>query len=97
MTPDAPWAGLAVATGAGLLIGLERERRKGRGPGREAAGIRTFTLAAVAGALAALVDRGLGWPVAAALAGAAVVALAAVSHWRSARGDPGMTPSSRWW
>ena len=47
-----PWLGIAVAGGAGLLIGLERERRK-RQPGRVAfAGVRTFTLAALAGALA---------------------------------------------
>ena len=47
-----PWLGIAVAGGAGLLIGLERERRK-RQPGQVAfAGVRTFTLAALAGALA---------------------------------------------
>ena len=34
--------GLAVALGSGLLIGLERERRKGEGPTRRAAGIRSF-------------------------------------------------------
>lgn len=33
---------LAVALGIGLLIGAERERRKGRGPLRSPAGIRTF-------------------------------------------------------
>lgn len=39
--------GLAVALGAGLLIGIERERRKGSGAEREAAGVRSFTVAAV--------------------------------------------------
>jgi len=38
-----------TALGIGLLIGAERERRKGA---RSAAGIRTFTLAALAGATA---------------------------------------------
>jgi hypothetical protein len=42
--------GLAVALGGGLLIGLERERRKGEGPTRRAAGIRSFALVALAGA-----------------------------------------------
>ncbi|MCB4363576.1 MgtC/SapB family protein [Hydrogenophaga taeniospiralis] len=40
--------------GAGLLIGIERERRKGEGPGRALAGLRTFALVCVTGAAAAL-------------------------------------------
>ena len=56
---QAPLAmGLLVALGGGLLVGLERERRKGQGPGREAAGLRSFALVSVAGALA----HGLAWP-----------------------------------
>src|SRR5262249_32260446 len=43
---------LAIALGIGLLIGAERERRKGTGPGRAPAGIRTFALVALAGGLA---------------------------------------------
>ena len=42
---------LAIAIGIGLLIGAERERRKGSGGARGAAGVRTFALAAFAGAL----------------------------------------------
>jgi uncharacterized membrane protein YhiD involved in acid resistance len=42
---------LGIAFGIGLLIGAERERRKGKGPQRAAAGIRTFTIAAVLGAV----------------------------------------------
>ena len=38
--------GPSVALGAGLPIGLERERRKGRNSGRAAAGIRSLTPAA---------------------------------------------------
>lgn len=49
-----PWIELAVALGAGLLIGIERERRKGRGARRAMAGVRTFTLTALGGALAQL-------------------------------------------
>ena len=46
---------LAVALGIGLLIGAERERRKGSGPSRSPAGIRTFAIASLAGAISLLV------------------------------------------
>jgi len=46
--------GLSVALGIGLLIGAERERRKGSGPTRGAAGIRTFAVASLLGAVAVL-------------------------------------------
>jgi uncharacterized membrane protein (DUF4010 family) len=84
-------AGLAVALGGGLLIGLERERRKGRGADRAAAGIRSFALAALAGALA----QAVGQPLLAAIGGALVLVLVGVAYWRSraAAGvrDPGLT------
>ena len=52
--------GLAVAVGAGLLIGTERERHKGQAADREAAGLRSFTVASVSGAIAqALPSSGL--------------------------------------
>ena len=41
-----------MALGCGLLVGLERERRKGDGDDRAAAGVRSFTVATLAGALA---------------------------------------------
>ncbi len=86
------WIGLAVALGVGLLVGIERERRKGRGPQRKAAGMRTFALVTVAGALAQSLSPG-GLVVAGALA---VSAFAALAYWRSARDakpptDPGLT------
>ncbi|ODU96094.1 MAG: hypothetical protein ABT20_19340 [Rubrivivax sp. SCN 70-15] len=84
-------AGLAVALGSGLLIGLERERRKGRGADRAAAGIRSFALAALAGALA----QAVGQPLLVATGGALVLVLVGVAYWRSraAAGtrDPGLT------
>lgn len=49
-----PWANFAVALGIGLLVGLERERSKGEGPSRRIAGIRTFAIAALLGAIATL-------------------------------------------
>lgn len=84
--PDAV-LGFSVALGAGLLIGLDRERRKGRGAGRQPAGIRSFTLAALAGALA----QGLQQPALVALGGAVIVLLAGLAYWRSPRSDPGLT------
>jgi len=90
------WIGLAVALGVGLLVGVERERRKGRGPQRRAAGMRTFALVTVAGALA----QSLG-PAALVVTGAlAVSALAVLAYWRSMQpatalstraDDPGLT------
>ena len=93
--PDPSWIGLAVALGCGLLIGLERERRKRRGPQREAAGMRSFTLAALAGALA----QTLAQPLLVAAGALAVLLLAGVAYARSRFGaqdrapdaDPGLT------
>ena len=45
---------LASAAGCGLLMGIERERRKGDGPDRALAGVRSFTLASLSGTAAAL-------------------------------------------
>lgn len=89
--PD-DWIGLAVALGVGLLVGVERERRKGRGPQREAAGLRTFALVTVAGALAQSLAPGA----LVAIGALAVAALAALAYWRTLRGphaqdDPGLT------
>lgn len=78
--------GLAVALGIGLLIGVDRERRKGTGPGRAAAGVRTFALVSLSGAVAAILG-----PVGIAVAGA-FTGLAALSGYRASRArDPGLT------
>ena len=80
--------GLATALGAGLLIGLERERRKGRGSGRSAAGIRSFALAALGGGIAQTLDI----PGVVLLGGVLVGALASLAYWRSRiQTDPGLT------
>lgn len=78
---------LAVALGIGLLVGAERERRKGEGPARSAAGIRTFALTALVGGItAALGGEAL------LVAGALVTgALAALSYARGSAEDPGLT------
>ena len=82
-----PVVGLLLALGIGLLIGLERERRKGEGPDRRAAGIRSFALVAVGGALARLLPE----PGLVAVGGLLVAGLAAISHFKSRSGDPGLT------
>ena len=79
--------GIAAALGIGLLIGIERERRKGTGPTRGAAGMRTFTLASLLGALAMLLGGGMTLAVLAGVVGL----LAVVSYRRSTDDDPGLT------
>ncbi|MEJ6004518.1 DUF4010 domain-containing protein [Paucibacter sp. AS339] len=83
--------GLLAALGSGLLIGLERERHKGRGHGggrnMEPAGLRTFTIASLAGALA----HGLAVPGLVAVGALAITILAAMAYFRSSERDPGLT------
>ncbi|HSC03244.1 MAG TPA: DUF4010 domain-containing protein [Solirubrobacteraceae bacterium] len=82
-----PAVSLLAALGIGLLLGVERERRKGRGPERGPAGIRTFGLVALLGGLAYRVG---GVAVTAVALG--VVGLAAVAGYvTSGDDDPGMT------
>ena len=78
---------LAAALAVGLLIGIERERSKGQGPRRAAAGVRTFTLIALAGAISLELGGLPAFLVVAAIIGA----FAALSYLRSFRHDPGLT------
>jgi uncharacterized membrane protein (DUF4010 family) len=79
--------GLAAALGIGLMIGTERERRQSVRPQRAPAGIRTFTLAALLGAL----SFSLG-TAALAVAGAVIGLLVVVGYARSAgEQDRGLT------
>ena len=78
---------LAISLGIGLLIGVERERRKGEGADRAPAGIRTFALASLAGGLS-LAFGGEAVLVATALV---IGALVAVGYSRSRGRDPGLT------
>lgn len=85
VSPDAIY-GLCVAFAIGLLIGIERERNKGEGAERGAAGVRTFILIALAGAVAERIG-GVGIAVAGGF-----VALAALAAYRRTReADPGLT------
>jgi uncharacterized membrane protein (DUF4010 family) len=78
---------LAAALGIGLLIGAERERRKGEGPARAPAGIRTFATVSLAGAISVMV----GGALVLAVTVAAVAALTAIAYFRSRDEDPGLT------
>jgi uncharacterized membrane protein (DUF4010 family) len=83
--------GLAAALGSGLLIGLERERRKRgaeKGPGRPPAGIRSFALAALGGAIAQTLQQ--PWLV--ALGAALVAVLVAIAYGASRQPPPAGAP-----
>jgi len=81
---------LAAAVGIGLLVGLERERRKGGGPRRIQAGIRTFTIVSLLGAAAA--TAGGAWTLPAMIL--ALAGLLAVAYARSPVTDAGITTGS---
>ena len=83
----APWLNFSVAVGIGLLIGLERERSKGVGLTRRPAGIRTFALVALLGAIATHVG---GVPLL-AVSAIGVAALVAVAYVLGHEEDPGLT------
>ena len=76
-----------MALGIGLVIGAERERRKGEGPTRSPAGIRTFTVASLTGAISVIV----GGQTLLAIATAGVILLTAAAYWRGHDADPGLT------
>jgi uncharacterized membrane protein (DUF4010 family) len=87
MTFEFPLTGYVVALGIGLLLGIERERRKGAGPSRAPAGIRTFAISALLGAIAIHI----GGEIAFSVAIAGVTVLAALAYYRSPNEDPGLT------
>jgi uncharacterized membrane protein (DUF4010 family) len=79
---------LAVALGVGLLIGADRERRNRERASRSAAGIRTFSIGSLTGALSYMIG---GVPLL-AIATATAGVLTALSYWRTRDDqDPGIT------
>jgi uncharacterized membrane protein (DUF4010 family) len=82
-----PAATLATALGVGLLLGIERERRKGEGTNRAAAGVRTFALVGLAGGI----SWRLGGAVVAAVGLGFVGVAALLGYVRSHEDDPGLT------
>lgn len=77
----------AIALGLGLLIGAERERRKGVGTDRSSSGVRTFAVASLLGAVSSEVG---GNGLLAVVCGG-VGLLAAIGYYRNADRDPGVT------
>ncbi|NWB29820.1 MgtC/SapB family protein [Pseudomonas gingeri] len=78
---------LASALGLGLLVGLERERKKGEGADRRFAGLRTFTLTALLGYVSML----LGGVTLLAAMTLAVALLASTAYIKRRGQDPGVT------
>jgi uncharacterized membrane protein (DUF4010 family) len=78
---------LIVALGIGLLIGVERERRKCGGPSRSFAGIRTFTITSLAGATSWIV----GGEILLVTATAGMAVLTAAAYVLGRGDDPGLT------
>ena len=78
---------LLVALAIGLLVGLERERQKGKGPSRAPAGLRTFAIVGLLGGVTAISGHeGL------VVMAAAFVALGALAAYAlGPREDPGLT------
>ncbi|MHC6225977.1 MgtC/SapB family protein [Pseudomonas sp. X10] len=77
----------AAALGIGMLVGLERERKKGRGEDRACAGLRTFAITSVLGYLCMAVGGAL-------LVGFMSLGLSviiAVAYWKQSGKDPGIT------
>lgn len=85
--PESTELRVAIALVIGLVIGAEREQRMTQEGAHRAAGIRTFAITALLGAVAILLDQ----PIALALLGAAVAAGAMVAYALGDRTDPGLT------
>ena len=87
MADQSTLVGLSVALGIGLLVGAERERRKDTSPTRNAAGIRTFSVSAMLGAVSVLLGNELVMAVTALIVGAGTL----VAYQRTHDLDPGLT------
>ena len=82
-----PILAYGLALGIGLLIGAERERRKGVGPARAPMGIRTFASVSLLGA----VSFSLGDSILLAVMAFAVAGLSVMAYRFSHEQDPGLT------
>lgn len=67
-------------------MGVQRERHKEEHAPSEPAGVRTFTLVALVGAVATFLGAGMQW-----LAGAAIAAFAVTAYLRRVDREPGLT------
>ena len=80
------WLNFAVALGIGLLIGSERERSKGEDPDRSLAGIRTFTIVSLLGAVSIYINF---WLLVASVI--CVTAFSAIAYVMRGGKHPGLT------
>jgi uncharacterized membrane protein (DUF4010 family) len=87
MNEPIPWLSLGIALASGLLIGIERERHKGHGSTRAMAGVRTFTLVSLCGALTNLMTE--PWLT---LAGALLLAGLILTRYRAEQDAQSHTP-----
>lgn len=83
----AHWIPAATAVGIGLLIGLERERKKGEGERRSAVGLRTCAVTALLGQVA----MALGGVTLLAALLVCLAALLTAAYLRDRDDDPGIT------
>ena len=84
---EQPILAYGLALGIGLLVGAERERRKGVGPARAPMGIRTFASVSLLGA----VSFSLGDSILLAVMAFAVAGLSVMAYRLSHEQDPGLT------
>jgi len=82
----AHWLNLAVALGIGLLIGAERERSKGSGGESTIAGVRTFTIASLLGAVSTSINF---WLLVVSII--CVTIFVATAYFARKDSDPGLT------
>lgn len=76
-----------AALGIGLLVGLERERRKGEEGRRDFAGLRTFAVTSMLG----YVTAWTGGPLLLGFVALALGALVTMAYWKNLAEDPGIT------
>lgn len=81
------FANAGAALGIGLLVGLERERRKGEDGRRDFAGLRTFAVTSLLG----YVTAWIGGPSLLGFFALALGALVTVAYWKNLDKDPGIT------
>ncbi|MDE2430267.1 MAG: MgtC/SapB family protein [Burkholderiales bacterium] len=79
--------GFCVALGIGLLVGAERERRKEGNDGGKAEGIRTFSIAALLGAVSIVVGGNLLLAVTMLFVGSGAL----IAYMRTRNDKPGLT------